>query len=161
MSETEKVTTTLLIASLFMFMLGTLDRVSTLNSKLDGELAILNQKISILDDKVKEYEAAVDFKSVKSLTVTAYSPTKDQCDSDPHITASMLPVKEGTIAVSRDLFESGWVFGKTVYIKGLGIFEIRDLMNERYTNRADVFMWQRKDANKFGKKTLTVALLDL
>jgi 3D (Asp-Asp-Asp) domain-containing protein len=161
MEETTKILTTLLLVSLFMFMVGTLDRITKLNSKLEGELTLVDDKIEYLSKRMLEYESVVDFESVKNLTVTAYSPTKDQCDSDPHITASMLPVKEGTIAVSRDLFESGWVFGKTVYIKGLGIFEIRDLMNERYTNRADVFMWKRKAANKFGKKTLTVALLNL
>ena len=44
----------------------------------------------------------------------------------------MRKVRQGTIAVSRDLFDQGWVFGRKVRIEGLGIFEINDLMNKRF-----------------------------
>ena len=59
---------------------------------------------------------------VRKVTVTAYNPTTDQCDSDPLIAASMRKVRLGTIAVSRDLFDQGWVFGRKVRIEGIGIF---------------------------------------
>ncbi|MFP4314716.1 MAG: hypothetical protein ACLFQR_00695 [Desulfovibrionales bacterium] len=98
---------------------------------------------------------------VNTMDVTAYTPCVEETDDDPLIAASMRKVRLGTVAVSRDLFEKGWVFGKKVYIEGYGIYEINDLMNKRFSSRVDVFMWEKKDALEFGKKTLKVALLDL
>ncbi len=98
---------------------------------------------------------------VRDLTVTAYNPTTDQCDSDPLIAASMRKVRSGTIAVSRDLFNQGWVFGRKVRIEGLGIFEINDLMNKRFNQRIDIFMWDEGQARQFGKKTIKTALLEI
>ena len=98
---------------------------------------------------------------VRKVTVTAYNPTSDQCDDDPMVAASMRKVRPGTIAVSRDLFDQGWVFGRKVRIEGLGIFEINDLMNKRFSKRVDVFMWDEDQARAFGKRTSKVALLEI
>lgn len=96
---------------------------------------------------------------VKELTLTAYSPTVQECDSDPFVTASMKRVRPGIVAVSRDLFDQGWVFGKKVYVKGHGVFEIADLMNKRFKRRMDIFFPKTEDARRFGVKQTTVALL--
>ena len=69
-------------------------------------------------------------------------------------------VRHGGIAVSRDLFKRGWSFGKKIYIEGYGVYEINDLMNERFKNHIDIFMWDTKKAKKFGKKELVVALIE-
>lgn len=108
-------------------------------------------------------EEALDLSQnlTRVLAVSAYTPTERECDRDPFITASMRPPKEGTVAVSQDLFNQGWVFGKKVRLKGVGIFEINDLMSERYTNRVDILMWKRTQANKFGVQRLEATLLDL
>lgn len=98
---------------------------------------------------------------VREVTVTAYNPTTDQCDADPLIAASMRKVRSGTIAVSRDLFDQGWVFGRKVRIEGLGIFEINDLMNKRFTQRIDIFMWDENQARQFGHRTIKAALLEI
>jgi len=98
---------------------------------------------------------------VRTVTVTAYNPSTDQCDADPLIAASMRKVRSGTIAVSRDLFNQGWVFGRKVRIEGLGIFEINDLMNKRYTQRIDIFMWDEDRAKEFGRKNIKAALLNI
>lgn len=100
-------------------------------------------------------------KQVMDVTVTAYNPTTDQCDSDPLVAASMRKVREGTVAVSRDLFDRGWVFGKKIRIEGLGIFEINDLMNARFSKRIDVFMWDEDQARSFGKRVSRAALLNI
>jgi len=97
----------------------------------------------------------------RKLTVTAYTASVYECDSDPKITASMQKVRPGIIAVSRDLFEAGWVFGKKVYIEDYGVYEIADLMNSKYENRIDIFVGHKKKANDFGKRELTVALLHI
>jgi 3D (Asp-Asp-Asp) domain-containing protein len=98
---------------------------------------------------------------VLMLEVTAYTPTVRECNEEPFVAASMRRVKAGTVAVSRDLFEQGWVFGRKVYIQGHGIFEINDLMNSRFSNCVDVFMWDSGKAREFGRQRLKVALLDI
>ncbi len=100
-------------------------------------------------------------RDVLKVTVTAYTPTVDQTDEDPMIAASMRKVRPGTVAVSRDLFDQGWVFGKKIRIEGMGIYEINDLMNPRYSRRVDVFMWDEKKAQAFGKRQTRVALLSI
>lgn len=106
-------------------------------------------------DKQKQLVRA----TVVNAVVTAYSPHRKQTDKDPHVAASMRKVREGTVAVSRDLFWDGWTFGRKVYIEGHGVFEINDLMNERYSCRIDVFRWSKEKAKQFGAVERRVALL--
>lgn len=118
------------------------------------------RKEMIVDAKV--FQRVADLKKqVYNVTVTAYNPTTDQCDADPTVAASMRKVRPGTIAVSRDLFDQGWVFGRKVRIEGMGIYEINDLMNVRYTKAIDVFMWDNEKATAFGRRTRKVALLNI
>lgn len=102
----------------------------------------------------------LDRRRVEMVTLTAYSPRVEECNEDPLTTASMLPVRPGSVAVSRDLFEKGWVFGRKVYIKGHGVYTITDLMNSRYTKRIDLFFWDTEEARQFGIKETHAALLD-
>lgn len=97
----------------------------------------------------------------RTLTVTAYSPRVSETDDTPFSTATNRPVRSGIIAVSRDLFDSGWVFGRKVYIKSYGIFTIDDLMAKSKRNQIDIFMHDTDRAIDFGRKTLDVYLLDL
>lgn len=98
---------------------------------------------------------------VMKLTVTAYNATPAQTDEDPEVSASMRKVRPGTIAVSRDLFDRGWVFGRKVRIEGLGIFEINDLMNARHTKSIDIFLGDQGKAVEFGRREYKVALLSI
>jgi len=95
----------------------------------------------------------------KELVVSAYNPLKEQTDLTPNITASMELIKPGMVAVSRDLFYGGWSFGKKIYIEGHGVFEIQDLMNERYKNSIDILMYHKGDAKRFGRKILRTVLI--
>lgn len=115
----------------------------------------------IMVEEARLLQKAKSAPPVRTVTVTAYNPTTSQCDEDPLIAASMRKVRSGTIAVSRDLFDQGWVFGRKVRIEGLGIFEINDLMNKRFTQRIDIFMWDEDQARQFGKKNVKVALLEI
>jgi 3D (Asp-Asp-Asp) domain-containing protein len=90
--------------------------------------------------------------------VSAYSGSKSECDADPHIAASLQPPRPGTVAVSRDLFNMGWTFGKRVYLIGLGPYIINDVMHQRYQMRVDVFMDHKRAAKEFGVRT-TEAIL--
>jgi len=100
------------------------------------------------------------------LTVTAYTappskhhPKKKQVKK--RLTASGAKPIRGAIAVSRDLFEQGWGFGKKVYIRDHGLFTITDLMHSRITRTIDIYMDKKEEAIQFGKKQLEVLLLDV
>lgn len=158
---------------LFMTLLvvGLIFQAVTIEAK-NQEIGTLARALDITEYKIDAAERALvvtqalqvkqmENKQVRTVTVTAYNPLEDQCDADPYIAASMRKVRLGTVAVSRDLFDQGWVFGKKIRIEGLGIFEINDLMNKRFTKRVDVFMWDESDAMKFGHKTIKAALLEI
>jgi 3D (Asp-Asp-Asp) domain-containing protein len=155
-----------------MALIGALFVVSVKYFSVRSEATALRQELaqareasvsrSLLVKEARILEKALAQRErVKKVTVTAYNPTEDQCDEDPYVAASMRRVRSGTIAVSRDLFQQGWVFGRKVRIKGMGIFEINDLMNKRFSNRIDVFMWDRDRAVAFGKRRIEAALLDI
>lgn len=95
------------------------------------------------------------------VTVTAYNADPAQTDSDPDIAASMRRVKPGTIAVSRDLFDRGWVFGRKVRLEGIGIYEINDLMAARHNRSVDIFIHSNSQALAFGKRRIKAALLSI
>lgn len=99
----------------------------------------------------------------KVLTVTAYSTLEliQDGQDEPMLTASMSKPKEGGVAVSRDLFKQGWVFGKKVYIKNHGVFTITDIMGESRHKSVDIFMDDHGQAVRFGKKRIEVVLLDV
>ena len=136
-----------------------------LSDKVDRYKTRINFLESLIETKTNNHYELVSIARftmdrilTKEVIVTAYSPRKEECNDDPFTAASMRPVKAGTIAVSRDLFDAGWVFGRKVYIKGLGIYEVNDLMNARYTNRIDIFMWDTQKAKQFGVRNTTASL---
>lgn len=132
-------------------------------------LSIKNQfghnQLLIFEQLEKQREALANLrttlhaKDVETLIVTAYTPSKEETDDTPMITAAMTKVRPGTVAVSRDLFERGWTFGKKVYIEGEGIKTINDLMSDKWEKRMDILYFDKDDATQFGKRQLTVALL--
>ncbi|WP_461209093.1 3D domain-containing protein [Desulfocurvus sp. DL9XJH121] len=120
-----------------------------------GDVGGLFAKL-ILDNR----KTILDLKRSREVTVTAYSPRMRETDSTPYLTASNNPVRQGIVAVSRDLFDSGWVFGRKIYLKGLGMFTIDDLMAPEKRNQIDIFMYDTDSALGFGKRTLRASLLD-
>jgi 3D (Asp-Asp-Asp) domain-containing protein len=98
----------------------------------------------------------------KTLTVTAYTSIElQEYPEQQLLTASSAKPKEGAIAVSRDLFKQGWVFGKKVYIKDHGVFIITDLMSNSKSKSVDIYMNDQERAMQFGKKQIEVVLLDV
>ncbi len=97
-----------------------------------------------------------------SVTVSAYSPTEEECDSDPFITAFQKPVREGTIAISRDLEkELGWREGDRIHIHGLGVFEVNDRMAFKWKKRVDIFFHDTEKALSFGIKQANAVKIDV
>lgn len=93
----------------------------------------------------------------KILTVTAYTATPEECNNDPFHTALMTRPSPGrTVAVSWDLMD--WL-GKEVYIEGIGVRKVEDLMHPRWTNRIDIMVPYVEDAQEFGVQERQVVLL--
>lgn len=86
---------------------------------------------------------------ISHVTVTCYQPVKAQCDSQPLVTAdgsniNLKHLKSGKIkwcAISRDLL---WMFPKDkpkrIWIEGMGVYEVRDVMNKRFKHRVDILL---------------------
>jgi len=86
-----------------------------------------------------------------NVTVTTYNPTRQQCDSTPHITADGTHFKTWKassyryVALSRDLL-SRWggpfEYGDYIVIEGTGdkdgVYQVRDTMNPKWINRVDI-----------------------
>jgi len=124
------------------------------------ENTALTLQTQALQAKLAELQAKLDETRVIHATITSYSPNPDQTDEDPFITASMERVQEGRVAVSRDLFYKGWVFGRRIYIEGKGIFIVNDLMHSRKINQIDIFRFSTTKAEDFGIQHARVVLLD-
>ncbi|MDY0273815.1 MAG: 3D domain-containing protein [Desulfomicrobium sp.] len=124
-----------------------------------AEVEKLNQKIDNERQKLAHQSEILRKIQVKDVTLTAYSPRVVECGPNPTITASMTKVRPGIVAVSWDLYEQGWVFGKKVYVQGHGVFEIADLMHKRFTDRVDIFFPKTEDAVQFGVQQATATLL--
>ncbi len=134
---------------LFLAIITLWNKISKLQAQ---KPQIIKQKQKIKTIKHVNYNYII-------ATITAYTPRKIETDHTPYIAASGKRVKPGTVAVSRDLFWNGWTFGKKIYIQGLGIFTINDLMNKKYKKHIDIFMYSYKKAKRFGKRYAKVILL--
>ena len=112
-----------------------------------------------------EKEIAMEIKGIEPdiVTVTTYSPTVDQTDSTPLITASGFkinpanPKKQRIVAVSRDL-KRKYKFGKKIRITGIGklsgTYTVRDVMNKRYRKRVDILIGEDDKQTSFRKAKL-------
>ena len=106
-----------------------------------------NIRVSVKTDNIRV--STIKNNPHDTVTLTTYSPTLQECDSTPNITASGFkinlknPKKHRIIAVSRDL-KKKWKFGTRVRIKNAGkyngIYTVKDVMNKRYKNRIDLLI---------------------
>ena len=123
---------------------------------INAENIMLQEKVWNLEDK-NDYlkdennEMLYSNRIMYKVTVTTYNPTRQQCDSTPNITAdgTRINPRKATqyryVALSRDLL-SRWggpfEYGDYIIIEGTdgrdGIYQVRDTMNPRWTNRVDI-----------------------
>ncbi len=116
-----------------------------------NHVATVNADIRVMAEQIQSLRAEIVGQDVRVVTVTAYTASRDETNSDPGNTAIMQkPVPGWTIAVSRDLLSDGWAFGDKVWIEGAGLFQIADVMNSRWTRRIDVLVGTKKQARSFG-----------
>ncbi|MCF8232401.1 MAG: 3D domain-containing protein [Bacteroidales bacterium] len=95
------------------------------------------------------------------VTATAYNSLAAQTHKNhPALTAWGDTLKPGmkAIAVSRDLIDSGLIYGTEVKIEGLtGTYTVRDKMNKRWRQKIDIYMGTSiEKALEWGKKKVTI-----
>ena len=114
-----------------------------------AENRMLQEKLWNLEDENDEmlYSNRIMYR----VTVTTYNPTRGQTDSTPNITADGTQINPRKashyrfVALSRDLL-SRWggpfEYGDYIIIEGTedrdGIYQVRDTMNPKWTNRVDI-----------------------
>ena len=111
--------------------------------------------------------AIVSKAQVTHVTLTYYQPVKEQCNSEPLVTAdgskiNLHHLKQGKIkwcAISRDLL---WLFPKNrpkrIYIDGFGIYQVRDIMNKRWNHRLDILI-HPKDSKRIKLEKVKIKIL--
>jgi 3D (Asp-Asp-Asp) domain-containing protein len=130
------------------------------NMILSLVLMALPIKVEMMEKEIaKEIEGVVP----DIVTVTTYTPSVEETDSTPLITASGFkinpknPKRHRIIAVSRDL-KRKYKFGKKVRITGIGrysgTYTVRDVMNKRYRKRVDILIGNKDVQTKFRKAKL-------
>jgi 3D (Asp-Asp-Asp) domain-containing protein len=107
----------------------------------------------------KRFAITPEMRRSFQLTATAYCPLCGTPDGDPQVTALRGdPVRPGrTVAVSQDLRR---LLGRKVYIEGLGLRVVEDLMHPRHVGRVDLCLPSRDQALAFGVKRLEVVVMD-
>jgi len=90
--------------------------------------------------------------------VTAYSSTPDQTDNDPFIMASGKHVYDGAIAANFLPFGTKVRF-PDVY--GDKIFTVEDRMHRRFSERMDIWMETRREANTFGIQKIRYEVVEI
>ena len=123
-------------------------------------LSLIPLRIGMLE---REIEREIENIIPDIVMVTTYSPTIEQTDSTPLVTASGYkinpanPKRQRIVAVSRDL-KKKYKFGKKVRITGIGklsgTYTIRDVMNKRYKKRVDILIGQNDKQTSFKKAKL-------
>jgi 3D (Asp-Asp-Asp) domain-containing protein len=118
-------------------------------------LTLLPLRVEMME---REIESEIKNIIPDIVMVTTYSPTIEQTDSTPLITASGYkinpanPKRQRIIAVSRDL-KRKYKFGKKVRITGIGklsgTYTIRDVMNKRYKKRVDILIGEGDKQTSF------------
>lgn len=97
-------------------------------------------------------------------TATAYTLAEDECGKPPWheaygITASGSFVKEGYIAVDENIIPMHSI----VYIEGVGkydgIYIAKDTGGVIKGNIVDIFMWDKQEALKFGRRNIKIYIL--
>ncbi|MDD4092297.1 MAG: hypothetical protein PHQ63_07025 [Smithellaceae bacterium] len=88
------------------------------------------------------------------ISVTAY--TLKECFHNKGVTASGELVRNGIVAVSRDLERKGLTLGTRIKIGNMGTFVIKDRMHRRKKGNIDIYMTSYEDAVKFGRQKYTL-----
>ena len=116
---------------------------------------LLLQEIEREQCKVSELQAKLSKKNTYTVQVTAYTPSKDETDSTPSLTALNKKSRPGrTAAVGPNLRH---LLGKMIYVPGKGTWHITDIKKR---DGLDLMLPSKREAKEFGSKTLTIIVLE-
>ncbi len=141
-----------LLAVNTLMLVGILWQSKLTTRAIDRQTDIIEQETARQADESQEKageSAAPQIKQTERIMaikarVTAYTASRRETDNDPEHTATMeRPVPGWTCAVSRDL--SHWLGGR-VWIEGVGVRRVNDLMNGRFRQRVDVLVGKPGEA---------------
>ena len=121
------------------------NQVEDANKKINNKLNTIEIDLNNIKNNIPR---------ITTVTVTFYCPPAKgiNSDSDHTKTATMTkPISGYTIAISKSLFEKGWL-GCKVYVEGLGVFKIEDRMSKSIKGDCiDICIGTHKEAMKKGK----------
>ncbi len=133
------------------------------NKQADLSSGVSDQYDNIIKDVGPSYNLPkINYRARKEVmaVVTAYNPVPAQTDSTPCLTANGTEI----CTEHKNIIAANWLpFGTKVQIPdyfGDKIFEVQDRMNERYSDRIDVLMYDLTEAKRFGKRKLRIIILD-
>jgi len=91
------------------------------------------------------------------VSASAYTARVEECDSTPFITASGDSVREGGVAISRDLLRK-YPLGTLISIKEHGgvLYIVFDVMGPTQYNRMDFFFTDLASARSWGRRNITI-----
>ncbi|MCR4284041.1 MAG: 3D domain-containing protein [Parcubacteria group bacterium] len=130
--------------------------------KIAGDLIARYEKYKSLFSQEESIEKDEDNSShiileTGEAEVTAYSSTPDQTDNDPFIMASGKHVYDGAIAANFLPFGTKVRFPE---IYGDKIFTVEDRMHRRFSERMDIWMETRREAEVFGIKKIRYEVVE-
>ena len=117
------------------------------------EIAVAEEKRGIEELEKNERVA----RTMKDITMTAYSSTPDQTDDSPFTMANGKRVHDGAVAANFLPFGAKVRFPE---LYGDKVFTVEDRMNKRFNNRMDIWMETRGEAINFGVLKTTVEILE-
>lgn len=124
--------------------------IYNLSQQHERELNRKEVAINVLENKIE------DLSSIR-MSVSAYTRSVDECDSDPNITATMKKaIPNHTVAVSRDMIH---LLGKKVWIDQVGVRYVTDLMKKGRTKSIDILVDNKSIARQVGRQNRTVVVL--
>lgn len=128
---------------------------------INSNLVQVESRLHNIEEELKEVQPINPPKFryvIFTLKITAYSSDRWQCDHDPFVGAWNNPVKDGMVAVSRDLEKIGITNKCPVIIGGIE-YEISDRMHWRKRKHLDIWMKSKKEARNWGVQIKEVKIL--
>ena len=120
-----------------------------------------DDNIENLDSSSPSFPVVKERQAIKKMIVSAsaYNSEVAQTDSSPCITANGFDLCEHN---EEDVIATNILpFGTKVKIPSIDpsrVFTVEDRMNARYQNHIDIWMRDKNDAIKFGRKTLEIEI---
>ena len=119
-------------------------RVQALERDLAARQAMLDEAHALYRSIIERMRRG----RMLEVDLSAYTARVEECDATPEVTAIMEPPVPGwTVAVSRDMQH---MLGARVYIEGIGVRRVNDLMNPRYNRRVDLLVPTVAEAKQVG-----------